>query len=275
MDRKPTLPSIDESSPAVPKQDQKEEDGQAQELDSSPLWEYDGWELTWPIWHMLPRDERKLLAQRHGYNTIGEFEEYMSLQRAVGDSEETKPYANKLAYPLNSLDPTALSEKNDTTEKEQVDDDDDEDSVSDENRDFDRQTSACTEDLSLDELMEAGGKILMLHEDLLHQVFSWLPVDAYGTLALVSNSPHWKNLTRIESVYKRLCERLYLNQSKRRQLHVSRFGNSYRNMLKNRPRVRAAGGCYVLKYYQIKPIQRDMWCEVRHWLCIAFPVRCL
>ena len=30
-------------------------------------------------------------------------------------------------------------------------------------------------------------------------------------------SPHWKHLTRTESVYKRLCERLYLNQSKRRR----------------------------------------------------------
>jgi F-box protein 9 len=59
-----------------------------------------------------------------------------------------------------------------------------------------------------------------------------------------------------------LCERLYLNQSKRRQLHVSRFDNSYRRMLELRPRVRAAGGCYVLRYSQIKTIQRDMWTEV-------------
>jgi F-box protein 9 len=105
-----------------------------------------------------------------------------------------------------------------------------------------------------------AGKILILHDELLHKVFSWLPVDAYATLALVS--PHWKHLTRAEPVYKRLCERLYLNQSKRRQLHVAKFDHSYRRMLEVRPRVRAAGGCYVLKYAQIKTIQRDMWTEV-------------
>jgi len=105
-----------------------------------------------------------------------------------------------------------------------------------------------------------GGNILILPSEILHQIFSWLPADAYGTLALVS--PHWKFITRIESVYKRLCERLYLNQSKRRQLHVSRFGGSYRRMLEIRPRVRAAGGCYVLKYSKYKKIERDMFCEI-------------
>jgi hypothetical protein len=35
------------------------------------------WALTWPIWHMLSRQERKDIAQQHGYKTIGEFEEHM------------------------------------------------------------------------------------------------------------------------------------------------------------------------------------------------------
>lgn len=47
----------------------------------------DKWELSWPIWHMLPRDERRAIATQHGYRTIGEFEEYMSLTRAVDESE--------------------------------------------------------------------------------------------------------------------------------------------------------------------------------------------
>ena len=115
----------------------------------------------------------------------------------------------------------------------------------------------------MDEWVQLGGRVLQLHDELIHHVFSWLPVDTYGTLALVS--PHWKHVTRTESVYKRLCERLYLNQSKRRQLHVSRFGNSYRTMLEQRPRVRAAGGCYVLRYSHVKKIQRDMWTEVRSY----------
>jgi len=102
--------------------------------------------------------------------------------------------------------------------------------------------------------------ILLLPEDLIHKLLEWLPVDVYATLALVS--PHWKYLTRTESVYKRLCERCYLNQSKRRVLNASRFGQSYRTMLETRPRVRAGGGLYVMKYLTIKKVQRDMWTEV-------------
>ena len=35
----------------------------------------DAWELTWPIWHLLPRGERQAIASQHGMKTIGEFEE--------------------------------------------------------------------------------------------------------------------------------------------------------------------------------------------------------
>lgn len=223
------------------------------EVENSPLWNHDGWTLTWPIWHLLPLQERRQLAHDHGYKTIGEFEEYMSLHRAMDDSEAvaSRPYPNTQAYPSNEK-----NKQDDPKAKEVVEDDDDS-----ENEDellLDKQTG--TEDLSYEELVKVGGQILILHDELLHQIFAWLPVDTYATLAMVS--PHWKHLTRTETVYRRLCERLYLNQSKRRQLHVSRFGGSYRTMLEQRPRVRAAGGVYVLKYSHIKHIQRDMWTEV-------------
>lgn len=236
------------------------------ENDRFSIWNQDGWELTWPIWHLLPHDERKRLAHHHGYNTIGEFEEYMSLHQAMDDSESTKPYANERIYPKESSSAsrtkTKISEEDSkpaAVAKGEEDDEEDE-SDSDEKTSYARQSSAATDDLTYDELLQVGGQILMLHDEILHQVFAWLPVDAYATLAMVS--PHWKHLSRTEAVYKRLCERLYLNQSKRRQLHVSRFGGSYRTMLEERPRVRAAGGCYILKYAQLKQIQRDMWTEV-------------
>lgn len=248
-----------------------EEDGNENEKEESkemtagisPLWNQDGWSLTWPIWHLLPLHERKKLAQQHGYKTIGAFEEYMSLHEAMDVSEEHKPYSSERIYSgewdpkkqveagQEDLEPSATKEGFDEEEEE---------SDNDEKAGLEKQGSIDTEDMSYYELLELGGQILMLHDELLHQVFAWLPVDAYATLALVS--PHWKHLTRTEAVYRRLCERLYLNQSKRRQLHVSRFGGLYRNMLKQRPRVRAAGGCYVLKYAKIKQIQRDMWTEV-------------
>lgn len=252
------MPSIAETAAVAlaPFTDQSDDE----ELDSSPLWhkEDEGWELTWPIWHMLPRDERKALAKKHGCNNIGEFEEYMSLQQAVGNSgaKLQQAYDNELIYPEETETKAKTAPR--LKKKESEDYVDDEESSVDEEREYNRQLSSGTEDLT--EIVKMGGKLLILHDELLHTVFSYLPVENYGTLALVS--PHWKHLTRTEAVYRRLCERLYLQQSKRKQLHLSRFGGQYRTMLEQRPRVRAAGGCYVLKYSHIKKIERDMWTEV-------------
>lgn len=231
----------------------------AEEEEKQDIWisEEERWELTWPIWHMLPRDERKALAHKHGYKTIGEFEEFMTLQRGLNDSTEgilaSAAYDNSLAYP-----PTNRIEQESETKVNQDDDD---------QSDSDEKMEAALEaertelgEMSNDEMIRVGGKLLLLPEEMLHRIFSWLPVDTYAVLALVS--PHWKSFTRTEAVYKRLCERLYLNQSKRRALHVGRFGNSYRLMLERRPRVRAGGGVYVMKYSRVKKIQRDMWTEI-------------
>ena len=217
------------------------------------------WELTWPIWHMLPHQERKALASKYGYHTIGEFEEYMTLRRAVGETTTEQPYENALLYAgqeetlQNELVVKSKLEKKESA----VDEEEDESEGEIEN---DLLSEAGTEELNEEDITERAGKILFLPEELIHKLLEWLPVDVYATLALVS--PHWKYLTRTESVYKRLCERCYLNQSKRRSLNVARFGHSYRNMLENRPRVRAGGGFYVMKYSTVKKIQRDMWTEV-------------
>jgi F-box protein 9 len=236
------------------------------------------WELTWPIWHMLSRDEKKSIASKHGY-TIGDFEEYMSLQQAVGDTmqQNQKPYENSLIYPVEEEDSFQKSSRKVEDAKpaaqDRQEEDDEDDSELEEEMESER--VAAVDRLPTEELVALGGKILMLPDELLHRVFDFLPVDQYATLALVS--PHWKSFTRTETVYKRLCERLYLQQSKRRALHVSRFGNSYRTMLENRPRVRAGGGVYVIKYSKVKKIQRDMWTEVspRVALALEFPFHSL
>jgi len=243
---------------------------------SQKIWfrEDERWELTWPIWHMLSRQERKDLANKHGYATIGAFEEFMSLKSAVGDS---KAYDNSLIYSTPMQESPHLQSRDiDDGEKKLParidivdDDDDDDDRTSVDEKledDMESERIASTDRLSKEELLQAGGHLLLLSEEVLHRIFSWLPVDAYATLALVS--PHWKSFSRTETVYRKLCERLYLNQSRRRALHVSRFGNSYRNMLENRPRVRAGGGVYVLKYTQVKVSSADgtrgCWCI--NWL---------
>ena len=259
---RPSMSEIEEASRHPPSAEIQQEEGEMGSL--STLWNQDGWALTWPIWHLLPLQERKQLAHDHGYKTIGEFEEYMSLHRAMDDSETvaSRPYPNHLAYP------STTNENHEEEQHGKTHDvvEDDEDSECDYPQIVETQTTGAA-DLPYEELIKVGGRILMLHDEILHQIFAWLPVDAYATLARVS--PHWKHLTRTEAVYRRLCERLYLNQSKRRQLDVSRFGGSYRTMLEQRPRVKAAGGVYVLKYSQIKHIQRDMWTEVSDLLMVA------
>ena len=237
-------------------------------IEAAPLWSgsNNGWQLTWGIWHRLPRDEQKSIALQHGLKSIGEFEEFVSLQHAVDDSEYSmvevaaaspEPSSTASSPEESSINPPSVDQtdnlEDDDKEEEEEEDDDDQPRMENEN-------DESTSDMSMEELVSVGGKLLVIPAEILHLIFKWLPVDAYGTLALVS--PHWKFLTRTETVYKRLCERLYLNQSKRRQLHVSRFEGSYRRMLEIRPRVRAAGGCYVLKYSKIRKIERDMFCEI-------------
>mmetsp|Transcript_25595 Transcript_25595/g.38654 ORF Transcript_25595/g.38654 Transcript_25595/m.38654 type:complete len:364 (+) Transcript_25595:138-1229(+) len=209
------------------------------------------WELTYNVWHMLPWMERKSMASKYGYNSIGEFEEYLSLRRAVGETEK-KPYPNDQLYA-----PSLQTEKGGVQPPSCLDDEDDHCSLEEE-QEQGRETENPDDTLTDEELLRFGGEILKLPEEVLHSVFTWLSVDTFATLALVS--PHWKHLTRTETVFHLLCKRIYLNQAKRRALHVSRFGGSYRNMLYSRPRVRT--GLYVMKYAKVKRIQRDMWCEV-------------
>jgi F-box protein 9 len=206
---------------------------------------------------MLPHDERKSLASKYGYKTIGDFEEYMSLRQAVGDSSEQQPYDNSLIY--NDVEDELkeeIQQEADAKKTDELDDDEESEGEVDEML----ESTDSRRDLDETEPVELAGTMVMLPEELIHQLLEWLPVDMYATLALVS--PHWKYLTRTESVYKRLCERCYLNQSKRPSLNVSRFGHSYRTMLEKRPRVRAGGGFYAFKYTSVKKIQRDMWTEV-------------
>ena len=253
------------------------EDGEDAAVVREEIWlrEDSDWHLTWPIWHMLPRQERKELAQKHGYKTIGEFEEFMSLQQAVGDSSSAsmiRPYENQLLYSSSknnprSADPTDHKDEEDTKPAAKTvvtdDEDDDNDSNSQLEQDImrmDQEQTAAADKLPTQEWLQRGGAILVIPEETLHKIFAWLPVDTYATLALVS--PHWKSFTRTEAVYKRLCERLYLNQSERKQLHVGRFQNSYRTMLERRPRVRAGGGVYILKCAKVKKIERNMWTDV-------------
>jgi len=251
------------------------------------------WELTWPIWHLLPRAERREIATQYGMKTIGEFEEYMSLTRAVDESESIIGTARSGVIVSSASDMRRSTAAVDSDVSNNVDarrehvsgnqqspdwhppfigggDENDDSSVSSSETDECNKTAAdssSTGDLHhyIDlesnylEIIERGGLPCTLPDEILHKCFAFLPIDDHANLSLVS--PHWSKFTRCEELYETLCKRIYLNQSKRKVLHVNRFGHSYRRMLELRPRVRT-GGLYVLKYQEVKKIQRDMWTEI-------------
>jgi len=251
------------------------------------------WELTWPIWHLLPRNERREIATQYGMKTIGEFEEYMSLTRAVDESEgiigtaRSGVIVSSAADMRDRADAAGDVSNNDASnqvsdnqqsdwqppfvaEGDDDDDDDDDSSVSSsegiEQPDSAKKTQSLTgfENVDLEsnylEIIERGGLPCTLPDEILRKCFAFLPIDDHANLALVS--PHWSKFTRCEELYKSLCQRIYLNQSKRKVLHVHKFGNSYRRMLELRPRIRVGGGLYVLQYKEVKKIQRDMWTDI-------------
>ena len=195
----------------------------------------DSFLLTWPIWHLLPRDERRAIATQHGFKLIGDFEEYMSLATAVDESE------GRVEGEISAVETAdVVTDSSATTNWHPpfIEDDDDSSVSSEEDKPTvsiasDSSNDDDTDNIDLEEMIRLGGLPCSIPDEILHKCFAYLPVDDHATLALVS--PYWSRFTRCESLYKTLCERIYLNQSKRKVLHVNRFGNSYRKMLELRP----------------------------------------
>jgi len=220
------------------------------------------WELTWPIWHMLSRSERKSIALRNGMNTIGEFEEYMALHKAeeISSSRTNKmsPYSNELMYDNTSINKYNKSKLEGFNQSEELKDV--EHSSDDEDGEY-----LCSDDYkklmyNKDDEIKKKGLILLLNEDLYHRIMSFLDLDYYYITSLVH--PYWSSYTLNEQAYKIMCSRCYLNQSKKKVLNIANFRNSYKIMLTIRPRVKTGCGVYILKCSSIKRIQRDMFTEI-------------
>lgn len=229
----------------------------------------DTWELTWPIWHLLPAHERKDIALKNGFRTIGDFEEEVILSRALNEEDRN---GNEISsYKTTQQGSTVMRQQNgrsrDTSSdrKQEEEEDDDDDADDDDSVVATSDNNQIVEDAvdseEKDKNVKAGGYILLLPDELvLYHIFPYLSTEYFAACALVS--PHWKGFTRSELAYKELCKRSYLNQSKRKALHVARFGGSYRTMLEKRFRVKTGCGLYILKCTKIKKIQRDMWTEI-------------
>jgi F-box protein 9 len=237
----------------------------------------ENYELNWPIWHRLPHRERKEIANQHGFKSIGEFEESVILTQTLRQVDENDDHlygdgvTARNTTAIHDLEKRTTESLYISSQRSQESKGKDDDSIisSMEEEEIlglsstsyhpNQQLSDTNEDHHGD--ISEGGFIMTLPDELIiHHIMIFLSTEYYALCSLVS--PHWKKFTRSELAYKEVCKRCYLNQSKRKTLHVSRFGGSYRTMLEKRWRVKVGCGLYVLKCTKIKQIQRDMWTEI-------------
>ena len=223
-----------------------------------------GWELTWPIWHMLSLHEKKEIASRRGM-TIGAFEEEMYLRQATDLSGQQEAEAHR--YISTFMVSNGEVENVDAGEEEgKIGDEDDEEEEEEEESEQESGSENKIKDgseharLTEEEVaMGHGGRICLLPDEILYRIMTLIDMDSFGICAMVS--PHWSFFSSSDGMaFKLLCERSYLKQSKKKILNLQRW-KTYRNMFIHRPRVRL-NGVYVLKYKHIKRIQRDMFTEI-------------
>jgi len=189
----------------------------------------DGWELTWPIWHMLSLGEKKEIAARRGL-TVGAFEEEIYLQRATELStrqeEEAHRYisANLFANQGEGEgEGGAVASSGEIVDHEHSEDDgseedDEEEEVLDALPKVNLDETIGSSGYQMNEVrlsveqIEAGhgGHIMLLPDEILYRLMGFMDMDSFGVCACVS--PFWKHFTVGEMAFKFLCERVYLKQ---------------------------------------------------------------
>lgn len=216
----------------------------------------------WSVWHLLPHLERKRIASDYGMS-VGQYEEFVSLQQAMG---------NSLARSRSATgDPCTIdAHKNKPTASIIVKEEEEEEDPlplppsSPSDKSYECSTSIIEDDVKKKTKDDRGSSSLfldMIPEELIHKILAFLTVDTYEICGQVCSL--LERITTKEVSYKIRCERIYTAQTRSRgMMRLERWNNSFRFMWRNRPRVRTGDGIYVLKYSHIKPIQRDMWTEV-------------
>jgi F-box protein 9 len=231
------------------------------------------WQLTWPIWHLLPHVERKRIASDYGMS-VGQFEEFASLQEAMGHSLPTCKAAMGVNHPTSSDSLTHKAPRAVFIKEDQAEGGGNDISPSPllpSTLESNAKTYDCmilidnetnrTKKTTNSNTTQSSLLLTMIPEDLIHKILAFLTVDTYGVCRRVCSL--LEQMTTKEVSYKIRCERIYSNQTRSRGvMRMERWNYSYRNMWRNRPRVLTGGGLYLLKYSHIKPIQRDMWTEV-------------
>ena len=100
-----------------------------------------------------------------------------------------------------------------------------------------------------------------LPQDITHKILEFLSdPDLLGAVTMIAKN--W--IVPTEHHYQSICHSIYIDQSSKQLLNVSKFCGSWKNMLVNRPRVRL-NGFYSLQTAYWKPPSNDaFWEERRH-----------
>lgn len=81
-------------------------------------------------------------------------------------------------------------------------------------------------------------------------------IDTCGYLGMVCR--HW-TMKATERTYRRLCHRVYLQQTQKKSLNVNQWGGLWRNMLVNRPRLRTNGEYWLRTTTWKRPENDRFW----------------
>jgi hypothetical protein len=100
--------------------------------------------------------------------------------------------------------------------------------------------------------------MLELSDDALRRIMLYLEPEAIAQCCIVHK--HW-TFGRDEGLCEELCRRIYLQQTRKHSLSVTRW-KSWRRMLINRPRLRTSG-MYILRHSHMKKPQIDMFTEIK------------
>lgn len=101
-----------------------------------------------------------------------------------------------------------------------------------------------------------GGSWHNLPHELVDKILMYLAdVDMCGYILIASKSTFQPS----EVIFKFLCELIYLKQTRKKQLNVSNWGNSWKSMIIHRPRLRLNG------YYSLRTMYTKAYCNDAFW----------
>jgi hypothetical protein len=214
------------------------------------------------LWEQMQRSELAAAAAAAGMR-VSDYEAQQQLAQAIQESTASDAPANTSA----AAEQAAVTTADDSTAVlEEVDSDSDDDECDDTASSVSSldpaaivavaAVAADTEPSSVPP--EDRNIMLELSDDALRRIMLYLEPEAIAQCCIVHR--HW-TFGRDECLCEELCRRIYLQQTRKHSLSVTRW-KTWRRMLINRPRLRTSG-MYILRHSHMKKPQIDMFTEIK------------